>query len=101
MVDLAGFFLRVARELLEELGLTCSELMNICPRWGLSRVKFPCPCYWLCSLAEKIATDLHVAEWEFTLAELLGGKVESKCIVSSELSHLALLHECLEGEATS
>ena len=96
MVDLSDFFLKLAREELKKLGLTCRELANICPRWGLGKVKFPCPCYWLCCLAEKIIVDQHIAEYEFTFADLLNRKVESKLITPSELGVLALLHECIE-----
>jgi len=96
MVDLSDFFLKLAREELKKLGLTCRELANICPRWGLGKVKFPCPAFWLCCLAEKIIVNQHIAEYEFAFAELLDRKVEAKWIVPSELSYLALIQECLE-----
>jgi len=96
MADLSDFFYKLADRLLKRCGLSCRELMNICPRWGIGKVEFPCPCYWLCCLAEKIIVDQIIAGYEIAFAEMLRRKVDAKWITPGELGVLALIQECLE-----
>ena len=97
-VDVAKALIKLANMQLRELGLSCEQMVEwgLCPRWGNGDIYYPCPSYWLCALAEKILTDLSIADLERFFAWMLEEPIQAKYITPPpDQEYLKLTHECL------